>query len=45
MNAGKKIAISAIESQADICCEISDKVWEYAELSLQEYQSAALYVE
>ena len=45
MNSGKKIAIDAIEEKAQLCCEVSDKIWGYAELSLQEYQSAALYVE
>ena len=43
MNKSKKIAISAIEKNSKTFLEVSDKIWEYAELSLMEYKSAALY--
>ncbi len=39
----KNIAIKEIERTADIAIDVSKKVWEYAELSLKEYQSAELY--
>ena len=42
----KKDIISYIDSSAaDEIIEISHKVWEYAELSLKEKKSAALYIE
>ena len=44
MNEGKKIALAEIAAKSEICCDVSDKVWEYAELSLQEFKSAELYV-
>ena len=34
-----------IESRRDALCEISDRIWEYAELSMEEYRSAGCYVE
>ena len=37
--------LSEIDAKAGLILEISHKVWEYAELSLKEYQSAALYME
>ena len=40
----KKIATEAIEENSKIFTELSDKIWEYAELSLKEYKSTALYV-
>lgn len=43
MDEMKKKALSAIEENAALFCDVSDKVWEYAELSLLEYKSAALY--
>lgn len=39
----KKIATDAIEESSEIFCEVSDKIWEYAELSLKEFKSAELY--
>ena len=36
---------SYIDANAGLFTGVSDKIWEFAELSLQEYQSAALYVE
>ena len=40
----KKIATSAIEEKSEVFTSLSDKIWEYAELSLKEYKSAAEYV-
>lgn len=39
----KKAAIQCIDAHAELVCDVSDKVWQYAELSLMEHQSAALY--
>lgn len=44
-NEAKKKALSAIDEQAKLLCNISDQIWGFAELSLMEYQSAALYCE
>ena len=44
MNDKKKIALDAIENNAGIFTELSDKIWEYAELSLKEYKSKDEYV-
>lgn len=41
----KAIAISEIENKRDIICDVADKIWEYAELSLQEFKSCDLYCE
>ena len=41
----KDIALSHIEANRDVVCQVADRIWEYAELSLQEYQSSALYCE
>ena len=40
----KQIAINAIEEKSEIFTSLSDKIWEYAELSLLEYKSTAEYV-
>ena len=32
-----------IDERADVICDASDKIWGYAELSLQEYKSCELY--
>jgi aminobenzoyl-glutamate utilization protein B len=45
MEALKQAAIDFVESKQELINEISHKVWDYAELSLKEYKSAALYVE
>ena len=39
----KKTAINAIEANAKVFCDLSDKIWEYAELSLKEFKSAEEY--
>ena len=40
----KRIATCAIDESSSVFCEVSDKIWEYAELSLKEYKSTELYV-
>lgn len=45
MDALKANAIGQIENKKELILDISHKIWEYAELSLKEYKSAALYVE
>ncbi len=39
----KQSALDAIENNQDLIASVADQIWEYAELSLQEVQSAALY--
>lgn len=39
----KKIALDAIREKASVFTALSDRIWEYAELSLKEYNSAAEY--
>ena len=41
----KKIAIDQIEEKSALVTEVSDKIWAYAETSLKEVHSCALYVE
>ena len=41
----KQAALAAIEEKKDLICHVADRIWEYAELSLQEFRSAALYCE
>ncbi len=45
MTEEKKAALAAIEEKKELIREVADRVWEYAELSLQEYQSCDLYCE
>ena len=40
----KEAALSVIDQKADIFTEVSDKIWDYAELSLMEYKSMDLYL-
>ncbi len=40
----KKIAIEAIENSKNIFCDLSDRIWEYAELSLKEFKSCEDYL-
>ena len=44
MNGQKQAALVAIEEKKQLVAGVADQIWEYAELSLQEVQSAALYV-
>ena len=34
-----------LRTKRELITEMADKIWEYAELSLQEFKSAALYCE
>ncbi|MBR6811737.1 MAG: amidohydrolase [Oscillospiraceae bacterium] len=43
MNENKALAAAYIDKNSDIFCDVSKKIWEYAELSLKEYQSCELY--
>lgn len=45
MTQEKKAAVEAIEVKAGLISNVADRIWEFAELSLQEEQSAALYCE
>lgn len=45
MTKEKQAAIAAIEGKKDLIASVADRIWEYAELSLQEEKSAALYCE
>ena len=44
MNEAKKAALAAIDEKKDLIAQVADKVWDYAELSMQEVKSAALFV-
>ena len=39
----KRAAVAAIDKKAALVADVADRIWEYAELSLQEERSAALY--
>lgn len=43
MNADKRAALAAIEEKEPLIFHVSDAIWSFAELSLEEYKSAALY--
>lgn len=43
MTKEKQAAIRTVEEKAGLVAEVADHIWEYAELSLQEERSAALY--
>ena len=45
MTREKQNALAFIDEKAELVCSVADRVWEYAELSLQEERSAALYRE
>ncbi len=45
MTPEKQAALAVIEEKKDTIFHVADSVWEYAELSLQEYKSCALYCE
>ena len=44
MNEAKKAALAAIDEKKDLIAHVPDEVWDYAELSMQEVKSAALFV-
>lgn len=43
MTTEKLAAIAAVDAKAEVIAQMADAIWEYAELSLQEEKSAALY--
>ena len=43
MTTEKQAAIAAIEEKAELVARVADQIWSFAELSLQEEQSADLY--
>ena len=43
MTAEKQAALAAVDAKAPLIAQVADSIWEYAELSLQETRSAALY--
>ncbi len=43
MTPEKQGAIAAIEEKQELITYVADSIWEFAELSLQEYKSCALY--
>ncbi len=43
MRDAKKAALAAVEQKKELLEQVSDSIWECAELSLQEYRSAALF--
>ncbi len=45
MTKEKQAALAAIDEKADVVAHVSNEIWAYAELSLQEEKSAALYCE
>ena len=45
MTQEKQRAVAAIEAKSDLICDVADQIWDFAELSLQEEKSAALYCE
>ena len=45
MTTQKQSALQTIEEKKSLIIDIADKVWEFAELSLQEFKSAAAYCE
>lgn len=45
MDENKKLALDAIDSKAALATEVSDAVWQYAELSLMEEKSAEKFCE
>lgn len=41
----KKRIYQAVEEKSQLICDLSDKIWEYAEISMQEHRSTAAYLE
>ena len=44
MNDAKKAALAAIDEKKELVAQMADAIWDYAELSMQEVKSAALFV-
>ena len=45
MTLHKQLALDAIEKEQNTILHVADEIWDYAELSLQEFRSAKLYCE
>ena len=45
MTSEKKSALQTIDEKTDLITDVADKIWEFAELSLQEFKSSQLYCE
>ena len=45
MTLNKQPALDAIEKEQNTILHVADEIWDYAELSLQEFRSAKLYCE
>ena len=41
----KQLLYTAVENKASTLTALSDKIWEFAELSMEEYQSAQAYIQ
>ena len=41
----KSILYTGVDDHMSLLTELSDKIWEYAELSMEEYKSTAAYLE
>ena len=41
----KNKLFETVEAKADVLTALSDKIWEYAELSMMEYRSTAAYLQ
>ena len=41
----KKKVLSYIDEKADVIIDTSDKIWDFAELSLREFKSGELYAQ
>ena len=44
MDSAKKAALAAIDEKNELIAEVADSIWDYAELSMQEVKSGALFV-
>ena len=40
----KQLLCNAVETKAPILTDLSDRIWEYAELSMEEHRSASAYI-
>ena len=45
MTETKKQVLSYIDEKSDVIIDTSDKIWEFAELSMEEYRSAETYIQ
>ena len=41
----KNLIYTSVEDKASLLTDLSDRVWEYAELSMMEHRSTAAYLE